>query len=99
MKAKILVRLLLSALFGAVFGSYFAFDYSHRFLVGRDAFLANQARWFDAHASHPIPGIGWILGLAIFAVGVATIYEIAAIAAERLLTRSRGRVADPSLSE
>ena len=99
MIAKILVRFLLSASFGAVFGSLIAFDYSRRFLVGRDAFLADQARRFDAHASHPIPGIGWILGTAIFIVGIATIYEVAAITAERLLTRLRGRTADPRLSE
>jgi hypothetical protein len=83
----------------AVFGSFVALDYSRRFLVGRDAFLANQARRFDAHANHPISGIGWILGTAIFFVGIATIYEAAAITAERLLTRLRGRTADPSLSE
>jgi hypothetical protein len=99
MNAKILVRFLLSASFGAVFGSFLAFDYSRRFLVGRDAFLADQARRFDAHASHPIHGIVWILGTAIFIVGVATIYEVAAITAERLLTRTRGRTADPSLLE
>jgi len=85
MKVRVLVRFVLSALFGTVFGSFLAFDYSHRFSVGRDAYLADQGRRFDAHAAHPIAGAVWILGAAIFAVGIAAVYELGAIAAEWVL--------------
>src|SRR6516165_5359960 len=98
MKAKVFIRFVLAASFGAIFGSLFALNESRRFSVGRDAFLADQARRFDAHASHPIPGVGWILGTAIFIVGLVTIYEFAATSAEWLLTRSRSRRVAPSLS-
>ena len=91
MRPNILVRLLTSALLGALFGGYIAADRSQWFHLGRDAFLAYQARRFDIYMSRPNTGIGSVVVTAILAIGLAVIYEFVAIAGEKLLTRSSRR--------
>jgi hypothetical protein len=87
MKPIMLVKLFLAALLGSLFGGLIAFDHSRWLHLGRDAFMAYQTRRFDMNMAQQNSGIGIIIGTAIFAVGLAAIYETVAIGGERLLTR------------
>ena len=90
MKPKMLVKLFFSALMGALFGGSIAVDHSRWFHLGRDAFMANQARRFDMYMSRPSTGVVYVVATAIFAVGLAAIYELVAIAGDKLLKHLSG---------
>jgi hypothetical protein len=84
MTAKYLLKLLFAAGIGGLFGEYVAKDHERWFRLGRDAFLAYQTHRFETQMAHPRVGFAFVIGMAIFSVGVAAVYEIVGLVGERL---------------
>jgi hypothetical protein len=83
------VKFCFAFLRGALFGRYIAADHARWFQAGQDAFLSYQSHRFDLYLSRQNSGLGYIGGCAIFALGLAVLYEFIGIVAEKAFNRSR----------
>ncbi len=94
MPAKYLLKLLFAAGLGGLFGEYVAKDHERWFKLGRDAFLAYENHRFETQMAHPTIGFAFVVGMAIFSVGVAVIYELVGLVGDRLFGIMKRRVKD-----
>ena len=87
MKSKILIKLVLVITFGSLFGLATQLGHEKWHRLGRAAYLAHQADWFDQKMASPTNPITQVIEWALIACLVASAYECAAYIGATLLAR------------
>lgn len=91
MKRDLIARLIVVILFGTLFGFYIDSDNGQTQQMGRDKYLADEARKFDDSAADPTPRAAMIIGAVLLTGFVFFVYEVIVLAISALLKpRTRG---------
>jgi hypothetical protein len=89
MKTKIVIKLLLVLAFGTCFGLVTQRNHEKWHGLGRDAYLAEQSRWFDKKMATPSNTQAQVIEWALIACLIGGAYECVAYVGATLLTRNK----------
>jgi hypothetical protein len=87
MQSKLVIKFFIAVVFGALFGEVIQLDYEKWHRLGREAFLGYQGHRFDLYMAGPAHGAARFLVLAMFALGLAALYEGIAWVGVKLVSR------------
>jgi hypothetical protein len=85
MKSRLVIRLLLFVTSGGFFGRCVQWEQAKWNRLGREAFLSYQQHRFDHYMANPRAGTGYLIVVAIFALGLGALFEVIAYAGARVI--------------
>ena len=99
MRTTLVIKVVLALAFGALLGLLPNVDYERWSRLGREAFLAHEADRFAMYMAHPHVNAVSIVLAAIFAVGLAAVYEGLAFLGGKLVALSPKRISEAAKAD